>query len=333
MKEIKLMDPRKNHQKTAAMLKNGSQYTTLAVALTTGVSVFIWGNDLASQYVPEWIAWKKAICFAVGAAMAIGAGWLTDIGFGTVLQRVLFAWMAKGHPNLIKWNVSPFFQRMQRIEMIGLTALLISLLAIDVTTSYVIRDPVAERAGSKPIINVDSLRNDLANQLNSELAQLRELSKEKAQEIRNKEASVKRGNAKLLELQKDGNQWAAGQISRKVANATKADEKVRQETELGMVERRRTGDTYIQERVSEAERLNAENMMENKSRQGIAAIIYLIFTIGLKLLTILLRVMVVISFLAYSYQYSPDLNGDGVIDYKDLDKYGSEPDFQKARPT
>jgi len=50
---------------------------------------------------------------------------------------------------------------------------------------------------------------------------------------------------------------------------------------------------------------------------------YLIFSIGLKLLTILLRAMLVLTFCAYSYRYNPDLTGDGVINYEDLQAFGN----------
>lgn len=323
MSTVQLMNPVKNSRDTARILAASSRLTTIAVCITTGIGVFVWGQDLATKYLPEWLPGTAVIATIVGIAFAVAAAYLTDIGFGQILQKVLFAAFAKNHPNVVKWNdgQSDYFNAMQKWENIGFIALLVALLAIDTVSTYIIRAPVAQRAGSGQTVSVEELRRQLQGDYDKRLADLRSTAKEKQDLIRAEKSRVASSNPALARLKADGNAWAAGQIAAKQQKATRAYEKERQTAEAAIASTMQEGQAYIQARVAEAEEGNRKTEEENSRNRDITSTMYLIFSIGLKLLTILLRVMVVISFCAYSYNYTPDLTGDGIIDYRDVEAY------------
>lgn len=326
MSTVQLMNPAKNNRQTASILAASSKWTTLAVCLTTGLGVFVWGQDLATKYIPEWVPGGAIIAAIIGLAFAIGAGYLTDIGFGQILQKVLFAFLAKNHPNVIKWNggQSDYFNKMQGRENIGFILLLVALLAIDGVSTYIIRDPVAQRAGSGQTINVEETRAQIQAEYDKRLTALQATAKEKQALIQSEKGRVAASNPALLRLKAQGNSWATGQIAARQQKATKAYEKERQSAEAAYTATAAEAQAYIQARITEAEEHNRQTEQENRQNRDITSTMYLIFSIGLKLLTILLRIMVVISFCAYSYNYTPDLTGDGVIDYRDVEAFSKK---------
>lgn len=331
---IQLINPAQDSRDTAQLLATGSKYTTWAVCLTTGIGVFIWGKDIASKYLPDTLPGAHIIAPLFGLLFAIGAGWLTDVGFGKILQKVLFNAMASRHPNVVKWNngQSDYFNKMQTGERVGLVLLLVSLLALDTVSTFIIRDPVAEQAGNNPIINIDSLRSTITTTQAAELAALRNRSSEKTKAIVETRNRVGASNPALARLKAQGNGWAATEIAKKQARATKADAIALEKNEAEVSTTIEQNREYLNARVTEAEQKNQQNQERNARSQAVTGTMYLIFSIGLKLLTILLRVMLVVTFCAYSYRFNPDLTGDNIIDYEDLNAFGkgqsAQPNFQ-----
>ena len=323
---ITLINPAQDSRDTAQLLATGSRFTTIAVCLTTGVGVFIWAKDLAYKYLLDFPG-ASIIAPAIGLLFAIGAGWLTDVGFGKILQKVIFNFLAARHPNVVKWNTgqSDYFNSLQKGERVGLVLLLILLLTLDVVSTYIITEPVSQQAANLPTINVDSLRTNLASANTAEIAALTARSKEKKREIAEASSRVVGANPALLKLKNQGNAWAAQTIASKQAKATKSHQTELEKNEQTVSISIEQGKAYIAARIAEAEETNLRNQQRNQKAQETAGTMYLIFSIGLKVLTILLRIMLVVTFCAYSYRFSPDLTGDGIVNYDDLQAFGKTP--------
>ncbi len=321
---IQLINPIRDSRDTAKMIANGARWLTLFCCFSTGFGVFVWGTDIAHKYLPDTFPGASIIAPAVGLLFAAGAGWLTDVGFGKILQKVIFNLLASRHPNVVKWNngQSDYFNSMQTGERVGLVLLLVALLALDTVSTYIIADPVSQQAGNIPIINVDSLRTTITTTQAAELSTLRSRSSEKAKAIAETRNRVEDSNPTLAKLKAQGNGWAATKIAKDQSRATKADAAALEKNEQAVTTTIEQNRQYLTDRIAEAEQKNAQNQERNARNQAVFGTMYLAFSIGVKCLTILLRILLVVTFLAYSYRFNPDLTGDGIINYEDLQAFG-----------
>ena len=143
-----LFSPTKNQEKTVKMIKRGRDVSQIVVTVTSSLSAFIWGRDIAMKYAPQWGA--EIIGFIGGLVIAAIAAFITDIAFGNILRDVLFRTFAAKHPNVVKFNgLNQFFTKFQKIELVLKWGLLVFLLAADVYLMTVITDPIAEKAGDR----------------------------------------------------------------------------------------------------------------------------------------------------------------------------------------
>lgn len=333
MTAVTLLNPKETYRKTAAGLKTASWFTQIAVCFTTGAGIFMWVQGLTLKYLPGWMPLAEGIAIALGLLAGYIAARITDTGFGDILERVLFTHFAKKHPSVARYNgaTGDYFTEMQQWENYMLWGLLSILLAIDIASTVLITNPISERAGNEATVSVESLRTQLQQEHQREIASLQAIQKDKEKAVRAGRDRVEQGNPALARLKAEGNTWAASELEKKKARAIKTDEAARQKTEATIAAALDKGQAYISARVAEAEAENARKRESNADNQWIAAIMYLIFSVGLKLLTIYLRVQIVVTFCAYSYAYSPDITGDGIIDYRDLQAFGekqSEGNFQ-----
>jgi hypothetical protein len=333
---ISIFNPQKNTQETVQTLRRSSIVCQWIVVVTSSVGVFAWAQDLAYKYLPASGVTPFA-AFLIAAIFAFCAGYITDIGFGRVLQDVLFRTFASKHPNVRRWNGDPYFSRFQSAETVMKWLLLAMLLTMDVASMYVITDPVTRAAGSDAVVDVEAMRTEMQSKYDAQAASLRTQATEKDAAIKAEQKRVAQSNSALAKLQASGNPWAANKMAKEQARATKSDREAKAKLENAHQATIAEGQQYISARIAEAEQRNRETSERNKANQSTAAIMYLIFTIGIKLLTIFLRVQIVVSFCAYSYSYRPDITGDGVIDYRDAEAYAkgqNDPaNFQSARQT
>lgn len=331
MQGISIFNPQKNNHQTMRTFRNASAVCQFVVTITSGIGVFAWAHGLAWKYLPADLWLSPYVAFLAGALAGYFAGYITDIGFGRILQDVLFRSLAGRHPNIRKHNGDGYFSKFQALETWMKWGLLVLLLTMDVLSMYVITDPVTRAAGSDQTADVEAMRADLQSRYDAQVSDLRAQAKEKERAIKSERSRVAGANSALVRLQSSGNGWAAGEIAKKQNAATRSDRDAKAALESAVQQKLSEGQQYIKDRVAEAEKHNRETDERNRTNQSIAATMYLIFTIGLKFLTIFLRVLIVVSFVAYSYDYSPDITGDSVIDYRDAEAYARKGNFQSAR--
>lgn len=316
-----MINPYENQEKSVRGIASAEALARWAAVLFTSIGTFVYARDLAAKYLPA--DWSWAPWLAIGAGL-LGAGiaaWLTDMMFGELLQRVTYDALAARHPNVVKWAGPSYFKNLRRTESILFGVLLVSLLAFDLYTTIIIRDPVADQARQADLIDVEAMRANLTAAKAAEIAALRGDAKAKAQDIREAEKRVEAANPALSRLKSDGNAWASQKLAKQQAKATATDQKSRAALEGAIAATVTDAPAYTAARIREAEAANAANAAKNARNREVLSGLYLIFTLIPKALAILLRILMVVSFLAYSVNFHPDLNGDGIIDYQDVQEY------------
>lgn len=320
-----MINPYENRSTTNRSISAAEKIMRITATITTSGGSFIWGRSTALQYLPEGWDYSGIISLIFGALAAGVSAWLTDLMFGQLLQRVVYDLLASRHPNVTKWNLATskpnYFKGLRRAEGFGITLVLIGLFIFDAYTTLVIRDPVADQARQQSTIDIDGMRAKIQADQEKKIADLRADSKAKAREIADAERNVLASSPALAKLQSDGNAWAASELAKKKAKATRAAAKNRADIESGITTTMSADAAYLQARVAEAEALNAKAGAATERNRSVFSGMYLAFTIIPKLLSIILRVLMVVSFLAYSHNFTPDLTGDGIIDYEDVEEY------------
>lgn len=317
---VTIFNPQKNNAETVRTLRAASMVCQAIVVVTSSIGVFAWAQSLAYKYLPDMAA-TPYIAFALGVATGWMAGYITDVGFGRILQDVLFRTLASRHPNVIKYTGNKYFSTFQAVETWMKWGLLALLLSMDVASMWVITDPVTRAAGSDASLDVERMRTEMQEKYDAQAKSLQAQAQAHEKAARLEKARIAQANVGLVRLQASGNGWAASELRKKQERATKSDATAKQSFEAAAQNTISEGQKYISARIAEAEQRNRETEERNRANQAIAATMYLIFTVGLKILTIFLRVMIVVSFIAYSYNYSPDVTGDGIIDYNDAEQW------------
>jgi len=335
--KVRIFAPGENTVRTMQTIRNASYVCQIVVTITSSIGVYFWASEIALKYLPPgaWITPYAAIAF--GALAGYFAGYITDIGFGRVLQDVLFRSLAANHPNIRKWEGGTYFTQFQRVETWMKWGLLCLLLAMDVASMYVITDPVTRAAGRDAITDIEALRAALVAKQAEQVSALHAQAREKGRTIAADERRVAQSNPALVRLRSEGNGWGSSTLEKKQSSATRSDRAAKASIEQSALQARSQGMEYTAARVAEAAAQNKETEQRNRDNRAIAATMYLLFTVGLKVLTIFLRIMIVVSFIAYSYHFRPDITNDGVIDYLDAEEFaatgGTTPNFMKARWT
>ena len=318
---MNIINPYQNTEKTYRAIVVGERIARWMATLITSVGFFAWARDLAIKYIPEGWPYSHQMGIAAGLLAAMAAAYLTDMMFGELLQKVSFDIIAAKHPNVTKWQGPQFFKKLRQVEKYMFLVLLLGLLSFDLYTSLIIRDPIADSARAEQTIDPDALRAEIAAQNAAEIAALDKAAKEKRSNIAQAEAGAKNSNKSLSKLAQEGNTWAQNQINAKAAKATKSEK-----AQLNTIEETRAAKiaaaaTYTEQRLQQVMAANQDAESKTRQNREIMASMYTIFTVVPKLLAMLLRVLMVVSFLAYSQQFNPDISGDGIIDYNDVEMW------------
>lgn len=316
-----MINPYSNRSKTNAGIKFAESLMRGVATVTTSVGAFIWGKATAAQYLPDTWAASPWLAVLLGIAAACVSAWLTDLMFGDLLQRVTYDTLASRHPNVVKWQGPNYFKSLRSAQKGFFVVVLLILFAFDAYTTFIIRDPVADQARRQPTINVDSLRAKMQADHDAQIAALRADAKEKERAIAATEKRVEAGNPALSSLKAKGNAWAAQKIAASQRKATATDAKGRAAIEESIARARAEAPAYMQARIAEAEAANARATAGTDRQRAVFSNMYMAFTVIPKVLSIILRVLMVVSFLAYSERFNPDLTGDGEINYLDVEEY------------
>ena len=140
-------------------------------------------------------------------------------------------------------------------------------------------------------------------------------------DIAAKDRAVQSSNAALVKLASGGNAWAKSQLSQKKSAATRGSRAELEKLSSAYTATLSSQSSTLAETQTIINQQNKETGEANQRNREIMAGMYTAMTVCPKLLSIILRVLMVITFFAYSSGVSLDLNGDGVIDYADVEVY------------
>ena len=345
-----MINPIKNREKSTRGIATAERIMRYLATITTSAGSYIWAASTARKYMPsEWgdmSAFSASVISGIAAAAIMG--WITDYMFGELLQRVSYDLLASRHPNIIKWQGANYFKSLRRAETAGFCVLLVALLAFDLYTTLIIRDPVADEARQLEITDVASATASISAEQRSGTTAISDQIKSIKSDIAAEERRVIASNAALVKLAGEGNGWAQRELSKKKSSATKSMKKELEQLNSTYTRALDAGSSALSESTKLLNEQNQKRAEQNERNKAVMAGMYTAFTVIPKLLSILLRVLMVISFLAYSVNYNPDLTGDGIIDYADVEEYHTarvrernarrasshvNPGFPPARPT
>lgn len=317
-----MINPYANRDTTNRNIRRAEIGARWVATITTSLGAYVWGQDLAARYLPEeWGIWTAALSAIAGLLAGAIMGFLTDFMFGNLLQRVTSDILMSWHPNVVKFNGDKYFKKLRRAEKAFFCILLLLLLSVDIYTTLIIRDPIADRARQNQTTDIAAITTQVTAAQTAAADPIAYQIKTLTAKIKDDERRAAAANPSLLKLAAEGNTWAKQQIAAKKARATKATR-----AQLDQL-----NNTYNQTLTAQSATLattqaqiteaNARTAATNQRNRDVMAGMYIAFTIAPKTLAIILRVLMVITFLAYSTTFHPDLTGDGIIDYADVEAY------------
>ena len=316
-----MINPYHNRDTTNRNIRLAERGARLTATVTTSLGAFIWGQDLAARYLPvEWDI-SPFLCAATGILAGVIMGYLTDFMFGNLLQRVSYDIFASSHPNVVKWQGPAYFRNLRRAESFLFGVLLLGLFAFDLYTTLIIRDPIADNARQNQTTDIAAATTTVSAAqtaaANPMAAQIKDLDTR----IRSEEHRATAANPGLQKIAQEGNTWGKQQLEKKKARATAGLRKQRDQLTDAY---NRTLESQAATLATTQTQITAQNdqiAAANQRNRNVMAGMYVAFTVIPKILSIILRVLMVITFLAYSVNFHPDLTGDGVIDYADVETY------------
>lgn len=319
-----MINPYQNREKSGLAIKSAEKLARWTATITTGIGGGVWGYSIAMKYLPE--AWEYSSYVAMLVALASSAflGWLTDHVFGDILQRVVTDLISASHPNAKKWEGHKYFKRLRRAESIGFFVVLVALLGFDLYTTLIISDPVADQAKKIAIADLAATTAEVSEKQKQASAPMASQIKALKADIANAEQRVLSRNPGLVTLLKESrgkNDWAKIQIAALKDAATKASRAELEKLTSAYNTTLSSQSTALSETEKIINQQNIEADAANQRNRAVMAGMYTSMTVGPKLLSIILRILMVITFFAYSSSLQLDLNGDGVVDYADVEVY------------
>lgn len=316
-----IINPYKNREKSTLAIKKGEQISRWVATFITGIGGAIWGYSTVITNLPtDW--WGSPyLAVVAGIVVAWVLGWITDHAFGDFLQRVTTDIVAARHPDAVQWSGPEYFRKLRKAERVLFIVVLIALFAFDAFTTIIIRDPVADEAKKIELTDIAAATSTLTKEQKQAAdpmaAQIAALKKE----IASAEARAASSNPALAKLAQDGNGWAKQEIAKKRASASKSARSELEKLSAAYNTTLASQSTTLSETQSLINQQNHDAAQANARNRDVMASMYIWMAFGPKALAIILRILMVISFFAYSSGLKLDLNGDGIIDNTDVEIY------------
>lgn len=284
----------------------------LIAIIVTSIGFFVWGQDLTAQYGgPPWLG------YVVGALFAFVAAWVTDISFSHFLETVLYQLITFFSFNWLTTDPKGGIYRhyfLMPLRWGVVMTIVAALFYADYKSVYTLKDPIANAREHYKPTDYHSLHNQQQERVRDATADFDRQIKEEKQERDRKVANAQHHSA-LQQLANGGNGWAKQQIKSR-ADAAEAPYKKR----IARLQEKRDKAADAERTANEQERNNiiiADNAAlsaDSGNREAISGM-FTQFGLGSKIMTILLRLLLIINFLVNN---PGDWNGDGKIDGEDV---------------
>lgn len=332
----KKIDPQKDDERIDKYYHMGEMWALFVVAFVSSGGAALFGWTTASSFV-DWLWFKifaALFCFVASAVV-------TDLVLKDLIQKMVFDLMVGAKivfgRTFNKANRVASFNWFMRInqffEWKVITALCIGIYVFDYYQVQIIKTPAADMAKKEKKINTDSLRNVFAAQESARIAavttaitanQIDIQSTQKA--IEQERRRIASGYDKGIELYEKKNAWF---FQKKLNPAFKKSKRLRDlaaqldELETNKVALRKQqvkdleySSTATAENDATLSATNEKIEAANNARSEGVAYVMVMFGFILKVIAGAFRIIRVFRYLGRN---PVDANGDGSIDYRDVD--------------
>lgn len=312
MNAIQVINPQKNSRSVDRQMLNAEKIFLLVAVFVTSVGFFVWGSSAAAQYIDNMYAQM-----AFGLAAALASAYVTDFAFRHFLEEVVFQALAAFHPNVTgRVGEHPYFKVLRIVRWAVLTIVVGLLFWADWNSVQTIKDPFAASAKQRETTDLASASANISASLGSASAPMAEQIKTLRADIADAERRTLSANASLVTLANQGNGWAKNQLEAKKKSATRATRKELDRLTATYTNTLAEQSAALTKTTNAINRENEQITLDNATKRQSLSAMFFMFGAGSKLLTVLLRILLVVSFLSKSPNL--DANGDGTVDGKDV---------------
>lgn len=322
MSATTIINPQKNAANVDRQVLFAERIFLIIAVLITSIGFFVWGRSAAAQYT-DW----PLVQNLVGILAALASAFVTDFAFRTFLEEVVFQGLAWFHPNVVGRKVSATYFKMLAVSRwLLLLVVVLALFAADWYSVQAIRDPFASQARQTETTDLAATTAALSGQLRSASAPMADQIASLKKDIKDAERRAQSANGALVSLAANGNGWAVRELEKKKTAATKASRKELEKLQSAYTTTLAEQSATLTSTTAYIGAKNAEIDAENRKKKYTLSGMYFMAGGGCKALTVILRIFLVVSFLAKTPTL--DANGDGVVDGRDVTAAARDDSFR-----
>lgn len=317
------VNPQKNRQTVQQHALAAEQVFKWVAVIITGVGFFILGKSFALAYDLHPMAAN-----VVGAVACVAAGWITDFSFSHFLEDSIYQFLVFFRGDWKTSTTPRFTQIMQASRWCLVTTMVVLLFMADYYSVVIMKSPVSEASRPATIINIDSVARASTQRTHDAIALINTDIDAVKKAITDKTNATHNAHPELSTLIAKGNRWAPGELKRLVDKSIKPDNE-----RLVALQARKDAEYARQSAITDqatalATNANTSAITYTDGTRAAMSGMFSTFGIGSKVLTILLRIFLVISFLANPH----DADGDGHISSKDVSAAAASKSIPRATP-
>jgi hypothetical protein len=312
MKNQAVINPQKNSRSIDRHVLFAERLMLGVAVVITSAGFLVWGYNAAGQYTEVF-----AIKAAFGIMAALMSAMVTDFAFRNFLEEVIFQMLVVFYPKAQNHIEKPGYIKVMAFFRWAILATIVSLLFYaDFISVYTVKDPIASAAKQKPVVDPAKVSEQATSAMNAQIKPLKQQIAALKNEIKQEESRVERANASLVKLVSQGNNWAPSQLAAKKASATKSKRANLSKLEDAYNQALSGNSAALATINTQAIQTSQATIEENNTQKAAMSNLFQLFGVGSKIMTILFRMFLVVSFL--SKNPNLDANGDGTVDGEDV---------------
>lgn len=322
MSTTSFINPQRNAANVDRQVFYAERLFLIVAVIITSIGFFVWGRSAAAQYTD-----LPLVQNLVGIGAALASAFVTDFAFRTFLEEVVFQGLAWFHPNVVGRKGSPLYFRFMAVSRwLLLLVVVLALFAADWYSVQAIRDPFASQARQTEKTDLAATTAALSGEMRSASAPMAEQINTLKKDIAAAERRTTAANGALVSLAANGNGWAANELEKKESAATRASRKELDKLQSAYTTTLANQSAILTSTTDRVSAKNAEIEEENRQKKYTLSGMYFMAGGGCKVLTVILRIFLVVSFLAKTPTL--DANGDGVVDGRDVTAAARDDSFR-----
>ena len=307
-----VINPQKNSRSIDRHVLFAERLMLGVAVVITSAGFLVWGYNAAGQYTESF-----PVKAAFGILAAFMSAMVTDFAFRNFLEEVIFQMLVVFYPKAESHIEKPgYIKAMAFFRWVILAAIVSLLFYADFISVYTVKDPIAAASKQKPVVDPAKVSAEAASTMNEQIKPLKQQISALKAEIKQEESRVERQNASLVKLVSQGNNWAPSQLAAKKANATKVKRANLTKLEDAYTAALSGNSTALATINNQAIQTSQVTIEENNAQKAAMSNLFQLFGVGSKIMTVLFRMFLVVSFL--SKNPNLDANGDGTVDGEDV---------------